>query len=82
MSVINVKIINPDQVLFDGEASLVFAPGKIGTLGIMPDHSPMFAELIKGEIFIQGEKEAVISLESGILKVKDNNLLILISGTE
>ena len=75
---ISVKIINPDQILFEGSANMVFAPGKKGMLGILPGHTPMFAELIAGEITIQGEKDELLAIESGILSIQDDQLIILV----
>jgi F-type H+-transporting ATPase subunit epsilon len=74
-----VKIVHPDKILFEGTAKMVFAPGKKGMLGLMPDHTPMFAELIKGEIEIQSQKDEIVAIESGILRVRDNIITILTS---
>lgn len=78
MAELHVTVINPDNVIFEGKARLIFAPGVRGTLGIMPGHTPMFAELVKGEILIQGEKEELVPLETGILKVRGDKVTILV----
>lgn len=75
---LKVKVINPDQVVFEGEADLILAPGREGTLGILPQHTPMYAELIKGDLYIQGASEELLAIESGILKVHKDEVLILI----
>ena len=79
---LKVKVICPEKVLFDGEAEYLLAPGKLGHLGIMENHTPLFAELLEGEIIITtntGEKkEEIIPLKSGILKVRANNVTILV----
>ncbi len=69
---LDVKIINPDHILFEGTAEYVLAPGVKGMIGILPGHVPMFAELIHGEIYIKGEIEEIVALESGILNVKSD----------
>ena len=75
---LKVRIIDPDRVVYQGEAEIVFAPGVKGYLGIMPGHTAMFAELIKGDITIKGQKQELVAIESGILRVKDDDLLILV----
>lgn len=77
--VLKVKVIHPDKVLFEGEAQLVVAPGEENDLGIFPGHTPMFAGLKKGDIYVKGETEEVFPVESGILHVRDDELVILIS---
>jgi F-type H+-transporting ATPase subunit epsilon len=73
-----VRIINPNKILYEGKAEYVLAPSKKGVLGIMPSHTPMFAELVAGEIFIGGEREQVVPLVEGILKVRADEVTILI----
>ena len=75
---LTVRIIHPDRVLFEGTAELVLVPGKKGTLGILPGHTPMFAELIAVEISVQGEKEELLAIESGILRIHHDELTILV----
>ena len=75
---LKVKVIHPDKVLYRGMAELVLAPGKKGTLGILPGHTPMFAELIKGDLYIQGNSEELFNIESGILKIKNDELTVLV----
>ena len=75
---LRVRIIDPNKLVFEGEADYVMGPGKKGTLGIMPGHTPMFAELVKGDLYIAGSNEQVISIEAGILKVRGDDVTILI----
>ena len=76
---LQIKIIHPDKILFEGHAELLFAPGTKGTIGILPGHTPMFAELLKGEIEIKGEKDEIVAIESGILRVHNDEVTILAS---
>ena len=75
---LKVRIISPDQVIFEGEAEHVLAPSVHGMLGFLPTHTPLFAELIKGEILIKGEKEELVAIESGIAKVQNDELTLLV----
>jgi F-type H+-transporting ATPase subunit epsilon len=75
---LHVKIIDPNKVVFEGETEYVMAPGKQGALGIMPNHTPMFAELVKGDLYIAYPSEQVIPIDSGILKVRGDDVIILI----
>ncbi len=75
---LHVRVISPDKLLYDGDASLVIAPGTIDTLGIFPGHTPFYAELQKGEIVIQGEKEELFQLKTGIIRLRDTTLTIIL----
>ena len=49
---IKVKIITPNEVMFDGEASLVTMPGEEGVFGVMPMHMQLVANLKPGLVTI------------------------------
>ena len=75
---LTVTIINPDRVVYDGPAEYVLVPTVHGTLGVLPSHTPIFAEITKGQIEIQGSNPQQIEVESGIMKVRSDALTILI----
>lgn len=75
---VTVKVIDPNRILFEGEADYALAPGRHGTLGILPNHTAMFAELVEGEVYLRSEPEQLFPITSGILRVKENMVTILI----
>jgi len=76
---LSVKVISPNRTIFDGTAKFILAPGKHNSLGIMENHTPMFAELVKGQLIITTDKEEVFEVEGGIVRVHNNIVTILIS---
>ena len=74
---LRVLVVHPDRVLFEGETGYLVAPGRQGDLGIMPGHTPLFAELVKGEIHLLGEKEEIVAIEGGIIKVRGDSVTVL-----
>ncbi|MBU4539124.1 MAG: F0F1 ATP synthase subunit epsilon [Weeksellaceae bacterium] len=46
----NIKILTPEFVVFDGEVSSVLLPGKNGDFHIMKDHAAIVASLIGGKV--------------------------------
>lgn len=76
---LKVKIVDPNQIVFEGEAEFVSAPSIHGNLGILPMHTPFFAELTSGDILIKTEKEQLYAIASGIIKVRDDEVTILVT---
>ena len=79
MAELQVRLVSPDAVLYDGLASSVVVPAWDGTLGVLPGHAPMIALLGSGELSIDqtgggGERFFVAG---GVLKVEGNDLMIL-----
>lgn len=46
----NIKILTPEFVVFDGEVNSVLLPGKNGDFHIMKDHAAIVASLISGKV--------------------------------
>ena len=55
----------------------LIAPGSEGSLGILPGHSPLYAQLVQGTVFITNSQETVIPIVAGIMRVEANTVLIL-----
>jgi F-type H+-transporting ATPase subunit epsilon len=75
---LQVTVINPDQVVFEGEVDYILAPTPKGTVGILPNHTPMFAELRPGEVILHGKENTTYTIEAGLLKVRADVVTILI----
>jgi len=86
MSELQVRVVSPDSVLFEGPAGSVVAPAWDGRVGVLPGHAPMIALLGTGELSIDlpegGSKRFFVA--GGVLKVEADDLLILteFGGTE
>ena len=50
---IHVDIVSAEGEIFSGAASMVFAPGSQGELGIAPRHAPLLTLLKAGEVRVQ-----------------------------
>ena len=56
MATIQVDIVSAEGEIHSGTASMVFAPAKMGEVGIAPRHAPMLTPLSPGEVRVQDEK--------------------------
>ena len=86
MSELQVRVVSPDSVLYEGPAASVVAPAWDGKLGILPRHAPMIALLGSGELSIDrpGGGSLRFFVAGGVLKVEGTELMILTEygGTE
>ena len=79
MSELQVRVVSPDSVLYDGPAASVVAPAWDGKVGILPGHAPMIALLGFGGLSIDlpGGGNERFFLAGGVLKVERDDLVIL-----
>jgi F-type H+-transporting ATPase subunit epsilon len=75
---LNVSVISPEAVLYEGETDSVVAPAHDGEVGILTGHAPMMALLGKGMLRIgRGGGAKVFNVEGGFLQVSANTVRIV-----
>jgi len=79
MATIQVDIVSAEGEIHSGEASMVFAPAKMGEVGISPRHAPMLTPLNPGEVRVQDAdgKEQGFYITGGMLEVQPYLVTIL-----
>lgn len=83
MSVINLKIITPERIVFEGEIDQATLPVSDGEVTILPKHRSYIASLKIGEIMIKnGFEENSIAVAGGFLEFADDKLVVLADEAE
>ena len=79
MATIQVDIVSAEGEIHSGTASMVFAPAKMGEVGIAPRHAPMLSPLNPGEVRVLDEdgKEESFYITGGMLEVQPHLVTIL-----
>ncbi len=76
---IQCDIVSAHEEVFSGEATMVFASGIAGELGITPRHAPLITQLKAGPVRVQkpdGEEEFFF-VSGGILEVQPHMVTVL-----
>ena len=78
-STVHVDIVSAEGEIFSGTASMVFAPGSQGELGIAPRHAPLLTLLKPGEVRVQTADgaEQQFFIGGGALEVQPNKVTVL-----
>jgi F-type H+-transporting ATPase subunit epsilon len=76
---IHVDIVSAEGEIFAGAASMVFAPGTDGELGIAPRHAPLLTMLKAGEVRVQTPdgQEQHFFVGGGALEIQPNRITVL-----
>lgn len=83
---LTVRVISPDQTIWDATAEEVILPSTTGQLGVLSGHAPMLTALDTGVMRVRAEKTqkdwTPIALMGGFAEVEENELTILVNGAE
>jgi F-type H+-transporting ATPase subunit epsilon len=77
---IYVTIRSPEALIFEGEATMIIAPGQEGMLGLLPGHMPLVTPLRAGEVTLHASTPNTRSfqLNGGLLYFENNTCRIVI----
>ena len=76
----NVEIISPNATLFEGEASSVTVPSKMGPFTLLEHHAAIVAILEAGKVSLteaHGEQQEFV-IKGGFTENHDNHLTICV----
>ena len=76
---IHVDIVSAEKAIWSGPATMAFAPGVMGELGIAPRHTPLLTRLKAGEVRVQDEhgEEDSYFISGGILEIQPHVVTVL-----
>ena len=80
---INLRVLAPDQSVFDGIADEVILPSTTGQVGILTGHVSMLTALDSGVLRLrEGNTWTAIALSGGFAEVEANEVTVLVNAAE
>lgn len=79
MATIQVDIVSAEGEIHSGEANMVFAPARMGEIGIAPRHAPLLTALKPGEVRVEDAdgKEHSFYITGGMIEVQPHLVTVL-----
>jgi F-type H+-transporting ATPase subunit epsilon len=79
MATIHVDIVSAEGEIHSGEAKMVYAPARMGEVGIAPRHAPLLTALKPGEVRVEDTdgKEHFFYITGGMLEIQPHLVTIL-----
>lgn len=75
---LNVCVLSPKGVIFQGTARRAVLPGEEGVFEVLPFHKSIVSRLISGNLFIDNE---AIPIVRGAMKLDKNELTVIVEET-
>lgn len=72
---LTLRIISPEKILYEGDASLVKVPGVSGEFEILVGHAPIISALQSGTVEVEtGDKRDAFNIMGGFVEVHKNKV--------
>jgi F-type H+-transporting ATPase subunit epsilon len=81
---IKLNIVTIEGIVFKSEqVESITLPTSEGVLTVKPDHVPLFANVISGEIEIDetNERKTLLAISKGILQINPNSIINILADT-
>ncbi len=80
---IHFKIITPEKIVFENDVDAIYAQGKDGSFGILPNHIPFMSSLAIDTAKAEKDgKTYIFSIIGGAFQFKNNEAIILTEAAE
>ena len=76
----NIKILTPELVVFEGEVESILLPGELGEFHILNDHAPVVSSLRTGKVKLITSKIEncyTFPINGGVIEFNNNSGIIL-----
>lgn len=75
----HVDVVSAEAEIFSGTAKMLFAPGVMGDLGILPLHTPLLTKIKPGEvrIVLPDDDEKFYYVSGGMLEIQPDVVTVL-----
>jgi F-type H+-transporting ATPase subunit epsilon len=79
LATIQVDIVSAEGEIYSGEATMVYAPARMGEVGITPRHAPLLTTLKPGEVRVESSegKEHFFYITGGMLEIQPHLVTVL-----
>jgi F-type H+-transporting ATPase subunit epsilon len=75
----NLEIISPEKIIYNGKVDSVTLPGAIGLFTVLDRHAPIISVLKKGTLSYKiGDNEKTMEINSGFAEVRQNVVSVCI----
>jgi F-type H+-transporting ATPase subunit epsilon len=70
---LQLKIVSPEKIEFDGAVESVLVPGTMGQFEILNDHAPIISTLQRGTVeYVNAEGKTSLEIQGGFVEVQKN----------
>jgi F-type H+-transporting ATPase subunit epsilon len=75
---LKLEIVTPEGKAYSADVEMVTLPGAEGEMGIYPEHVPLLAQVVPGEVIVRREgREESLAVGDGFVEITGSRVAIL-----
>lgn len=75
---IDLQVVTPERIAFEGEIDQISLPTKDGQITILPKHISLVSTIKHGELIIKNDKEEILmAVYGGFVEVRKNQVRVM-----
>lgn len=76
---LQLKIVSPEKVVYNGPVEKVLVPGTLGQFEILDNHAPLISSLEKGDIvYTTTDGAQTFAITGGFVAIKKNEVNVCV----
>lgn len=76
------QIVTPERTVFSKEVDALTCPTTMGQITVLPNHIPLIASLIPGELIAKNDNQSEhIAVSGGFVEVRPGNEIVVLADT-
>ena len=80
MDSIHFQLVTPEKTVLSKELTSLSCPTSLGQITILPNHIPLVANLVPGELHAKsGNEDFFVYVAGGFVEVKPNNQIVVLA---
>ena len=80
---LQLKIVSPERVEFEGQVECVFVPGTLGNFEILTGHAPIISSLSNGVVsYVNSEGRHSLDIAGGFVEVQKDQVNLCVEVSE
>ena len=77
-STLKLEIVTPDSTAYSEDVEMVTLPGAEGEMGIYPQHVPLLAQIVPGEVIARkGGRDYFLAVGEGFVEITGERVAIM-----
>ncbi len=76
---LRLEVVTPEELKYEGDATIVQLPGYLGEMGILPEHAPLVTMLKPGELMYRNAQGTFhLAVDEGFATIAENKVVCMV----